>query len=289
MGSDSYFRMGSTHAICQDYALSGTREGIDFAIVADGCSGVAVDGIPGSPFTDFGARFLALSAMRWLSTLAGGGFPALALITDAAAKARASDLPKEALDATLITAVRNGNVVHVRQTGDGVVVAKKRNGKLQYTSLKFGNNAPYYLSYLLSEGRRQSLLSPEHAAPENKAEAGLLTLTEGTFSEECWKTNSIPTQLTYSDDLGVTNVCRSFEFDASDTEFVLILSDGAESFQLKDGTPVPLEQVLEQICAIKGLAGEFIVRRCNRFLQSFCVERGWKHYDDLSVAGIVFP
>ena len=75
-------------------------------------------------------------------------------------------------------------------------------------------------------------------------------------------------------------------FRREDTELVLLFSDGISSFQLKDGTPIPLEQVLDQVFDLKGFAGQFLTRRCTRFLQKFCAENGWQHADDFSVGGL---
>ena len=38
MNSDSYFEIGNTHQICQDYALSGNYKDMYYSVVSDGCS-----------------------------------------------------------------------------------------------------------------------------------------------------------------------------------------------------------------------------------------------------------
>ena len=79
---------------------------------------------------------------------------------------------------------------------------------------------------------------------------------------------------------------RELAFPTDLYDLVLLLSDGAESFHTKDGQPVELDLVLAQIFDFKGFAGQFLGRRCGRFLSSFCAENGWKHDDDFTVAGI---
>ena len=61
MNKDSFFKIGSTHNICQDYAISGRDEHykVDYAIISDGCSG-AED-------TDIGSRLVSLIAKQNIS------------------------------------------------------------------------------------------------------------------------------------------------------------------------------------------------------------------------------
>ena len=74
--------------------------------------------------------------------------------------------------------------------------------------------------------------------------------------------------------------------ETQNTDLLLIASDGIESFQTANGEPVPVEEVIDEILAIKNFKGEFLSRRCSRFLSKTCVERGWKHADDFAIAGI---
>lgn len=306
MEADFYFRVGCTHPICQDYALAGrTAEGTYYAVLSDGCSGkpipVLVPGVaekdlpkvPGSPYTDWGARFLTLSALRHLGDLSNGIFPAETIIHGAEAIARQAELPRQSLDATLLVAVTTtGGYLHTYQTGDGVVAHRMRNGRIEYTSRQFGNNSPYYLSYCLSKAREMQLLRPDPStvSPAEVEAAGTVEETFGWYDPEAKTWGKSVKKLS------LLPKGHSFETEAeqldhgvvgsSEVEVTMLLSDGVQSFQLKNGTPVPLEEVLEQIMAIKGFQGEFLTRRCNRFLQSFCVEKGWQHSDDFSAAAI---
>jgi hypothetical protein len=51
---------------------------------------------------------------------------------------------------------------------------------------------------------------------------------------------------------------------------------------------VALGAVLPQLLAIPAARGEFVVRRCRRFLNSFCRDHGWRNEDDLGVAAIAW-
>ena len=52
--TDHLFWAGDSHKVNQDYCLSGSKSGLHYAIVSDGCSS--------SPDTDFGSRILAKAA-----------------------------------------------------------------------------------------------------------------------------------------------------------------------------------------------------------------------------------
>lgn len=272
MSADAYFRMGSTHAICQDYAVSGTREGRPFALLSDGCSGIADRGDPGSPHTDFGARFLVRSALRQLPEVFEGRFPYRQMISDALAAANAVGLGRAALDATLLAATHCGDFAHTFQTGDGVIAVRHRSGAITYFATSFGQNAPYYLSYLLDLSLQELFMNLAKTA----------TVVCNTYLPRSgW---GEPNEQVHQ--LENFGICNARWFDATEVDLVLLFSDGVESFFDKDSNVVPLESVLEQIFSLKNLTGEFLTRRCNAFLHRFCAETGWKHADDFSVAGI---
>lgn len=278
MGSDACFRMGFTHQICQDYAIAGALSAqgrrLPYAVVSDGCSG--------SEHTDFGARFLvratelALEAALRYDPLgeALGMFHADLTIAHANRMVTVANLGRRSLDATLIRAVQlpSGRIV-VHQAGDGVVAARDRVTRtIAYQTMKFGGNMPYYLSYLLNDVDRARYLNL----------AGTVEIVRGSNPTGDWNEEVSVSTLT-------SDPVTDYMFDAAATDLVLIMSDGAESFQDMHGNPVPLTAVLEQLFDMKSSEGEFVTRRCTKFLTKFCAETGWRHYDDLSVAGIYVP
>jgi hypothetical protein len=54
MKADSYFEIGSTHQVCQDYALAYASDDFAYAIMSDGCTS--------SLNTDIGARLVSVIA-----------------------------------------------------------------------------------------------------------------------------------------------------------------------------------------------------------------------------------
>lgn len=173
-----------------------------------------------------------------------------------------------------------------------MIAHRARDGRIEYTSRQYGNNSPYYLSYLLDKNRENALFYPD---PEtsSKAEveaAGTLEETVGSFNPQTkeWTTSTKKRRLVSKDtsiEVDAHLVDQSF-VSSSTVDLTILFSDGILSFQQKNGTPVPVEEVLEQLFSIKGFVGEFLTRRCNRFLQSFCADRGWQHSDDFSAAAL---
>lgn len=276
MSADFFFKMGATHSVCQDYAVAGeTADGVRYAVVSDGCSGGAVPGVPGSPFTDFGARFLVKAAERRAIGIAGGFWPAKSILADAQAAARVLSLPASALDATLIAAAVQGDgQVQVFQCGDGVVIYRERSGRIRYCSPEFAGNQPFYLSYQ----RDQALLQRYcELTQEATVTCGMRIQLPG--AEPCWTRSA--------SSVSVEQLKTDWSvFDPADVDLILLCSDGILSFQRTGGESVPVEEVIDQLLAIKSYQGQFVGRRCHNFFGKFCQENDWTHADDVAIAGI---
>ena len=144
--TNSYFALGKTHTVCQDYANNFTSEhGAMILAVSDGCSS--------SPDTDFGARFIVQAAMTE---------PNMNPKEIVAVANKASNflcLPASCLDATLLVARAlpegrtpehpYGVAVETTIWGDGVLFVRFKDGKTQLIDVEFEQNTPAYLSYWL--------------------------------------------------------------------------------------------------------------------------------------------
>lgn len=261
--ADVSFSIGKTHDVCQDYGVaddpgqSGLSEPDAVAVVCDGCSS--------SPDTDMGARLLARSAIITRP------FDPNAIIQRADQYRAALELDPHALDATLLMARETSESdAEVFVCGDGVVVARRRDGTgYDFWTLSFNLNAPEYLSYRLDTDRY---------AEYQKAGGGVLTVSgKCPPVGDCLQAR-------------VQGVHFSRVFPRAVYDVVLVMSDGAESFQKRDGTrlvPVPLTDVLDQVLDLKVLTPGFLRRRMGKFLGKFCVANGWQHYDDFAVGGLV--
>lgn len=270
MNSDAYYEIGSGHTVCQDYARAGvTRPGPGlasprcFALLADGCSS--------SAHSDLGARLLVCTAIRSLE-LFGDLMSTDWLLSRAALAADELSIDRGCLDATLLAAWEaDDGQIEIRVAGDGVVAAKRCDGRIEIWTVDYGG-APAYLSYGLVEGRKRQYLHEGY---------GLRTVTHRFEGKE--------RVLEAATEMGAWRMT----IDPRDYEFILLLSDGVESFEC--AAPMSsfsaergptIDAVLGQLLAIRSTRGEFMVRRSRRFLQRFCRENQWQHSDDLAVAGI---
>jgi len=61
MNDDSIFTIGKTHRICQDYAHTGNKNGMFYAILSDGCSS--------SEHTDLGSRIMVKTAEKYIEEI----------------------------------------------------------------------------------------------------------------------------------------------------------------------------------------------------------------------------
>ena len=155
MQTGSFFTQGSTHMVCEDYALNG----VDYAIVSDGCSN------GGGPriHTDFGSRLLAKAAEEHLLKINGPFELFMQAVCSTAQTQQRSfpNLPVDCLTATLLTAVFHEGLFKVNIVGDGLVAARKKDKTWEIRSYDFvpggetGKKAPYYLKYDMMNQRQE--------------------------------------------------------------------------------------------------------------------------------------
>jgi len=294
VNADSYFTIGKTHSVCQDYAVAGLTDHpslpgfthptdpdpeacrIPYAIVADGCSS--------SSHTDFGSRLLARATVKALQhrtvfSIAGDETPLWTnrLVEEAKAWSDGMNLPETSLDSTLLVAYRRRNgLVRVVATGDGVIIARRReSGAIEHWDIEFNRGAPGYLNYIPIQGRLEEYLSMG---------LGERTITYsicgGVFDVE---TSSITHEGGFD---------YLLDLDPDTYDLVMVASDGIKSFQRRQGNgfeSVPLGVVIPHLTSLKNTRGQFMVRRMKRFLTKWCPKQGWHHYDDVAVAALHIP
>lgn len=269
MHADTFFTGGTGHKVCQDYARCGKlADEQTYAIVSDGCSS--------SPDTDFGARVLVLSAEHHLRRPADfGPFNVERVIQDAEIIVRGDSvlgsMPITCLDATLLAMRQYRDGLDVWITGDGVMVARQREGSFFLYNFDCGG-APPYLSYLLNEDRRKAW----------EEQFGKRTQTELRVPEMEEQPPRIDTPFKPG-----SPAFRMFTFPAASYDLVMLMTDGVHSFRHKETLePIPALQVVSRLMDFKSLTGEFVTRRVRKFLTKECPELGWTHYDDLGVAAV---
>ncbi|MHA2426409.1 MAG: protein phosphatase 2C domain-containing protein [Candidatus Hermodarchaeia archaeon] len=273
MNSDSYFRIGNAHQVCEDYALSGKTEDRAFAVMSDGCSG--------SPRTDFGARFLALAMEQILtnekmSEEEIGGIHMMGLNL-ARLMSSTSGLGDACLDATLGFVFTDKHFFRAFLSGDGAIAALKRNGEKWCGIIEYPSGAPPYLSYSLDEERVKYYLEQTEGCPFT------LTVHEWTNLE------SVST--TVNENEGMNS--HAFAFPRDEYELVMVMSDGVGSFQkpihsetTRYFEPVDAIRIVDELLAVKSYNGDFMKRRYKRVIKNLCIKSGWKHLDDISVAAV---
>ena len=147
MNSDAVINIGSTHPICQDYAIARDR----YVILSDGCSS--------SPDTDIGARLL----VRALDQLLISSRDIADLHADAARTAltwaNLLGLAPESVDATLLSVhIKNDDLI-IACSGDGVIILESQSGALDVHPISSPSGYPFYPSYLHQPDRLHEMVS----------------------------------------------------------------------------------------------------------------------------------
>lgn len=268
MHADSAFRIGSTHAVCQDYAVAGLCErGRPYAVLSDGCSS--------STDTDVGARLLVKAAERLLRESGGPPASGLAGLHAEAARLALSwaemlGLRPQAVDATLLTAHLNGEELVIGCSGDGVVCLQTVEGALDAYAVSYPEGYPVYPAYAHQPARLRALAEAGRARKE-------VTRLRAASIEERLRTESV------SEGGALTEV---FAVKADGYRFAALFSDGVQSFSLSGrAEAVLLETVLPELVSFKNTRGAFVGRRMQMFLKD-CQQKGWRHADDVTLAAL---
>ena len=284
MNTDVFFTQGSTHKVCEDYAISNRRDdkgtiiGPAFAIVCDGCSG--------ADDTDFGARLLARAALRHQDRFLSHDQRLNRILATAAMYRQSLGLPVQSLCSTLLMAVESGECINVTVVGDGVVFARKRDGTFIVYEYRYPSGAPYYLRYALN--------SADECEYGNKfgwqRHESVYEVVDGKF--KCAKMNSNHTTPNYAESaLTIMPVVRDFK--VAEYDLIGIMSDGASAFERfnetatgREPVSVSMSDVAKAVTAFKNYNGEFVQRRCQKAFEQFRKD-GWQNTDDFSI-GVVY-
>ena len=268
MNADIATETGDSHRICEDYGRVNQNGGTPFAIIADGCSDER------SPDTDFGARLLVKAAENFI-LIKDPEFHRSAVAT-AAAQSRGIGLHERSIDATLLTARVVDGRVDVDAWGDGVIVGVETTGAIVVSEIDYKHRPtvdpgsyPFYPSYLLSEIRQA-----------NHRQAAVKVVNRFIIQPD----GSVTDSTTVEDDSPSTHL--AYQIDRY--SYVAMMCDGISSFytvERKQQKVIPLAEVIKLLFPFKNGTGEFVQRRFNRFLEETRT-RGWKHYDDLTLAAI---
>ena len=293
MLSDSYFEQGTTHEVCEDYAVHGEN----YAIVSDGCS----NGGGPSINTDWGARFLCRAAEEHIEQ-----FDPDFLIDEIKNRIvyMMAGFPKiqpDCLTATLMMLrVLNGKF-HAFTIGDGVVGGKRKDGRWKIHVIDF-NSAPFYLKYKLCDEEKMfldsfgdkykirtyfgKLMDPKMEIPEfPKAEERY----------EAWSQVMTCSEMEYA--LNPQAPFNIFEFPIEDYEFAFVCSDGIEQFRQlqitemsKANENILMLDAMRIVMDFTTIRPGFAKHQKNWVFkqdkQGTLVRHKWKNFDDVAVGAL---
>ena len=272
MNADGAFRIGKTHAVCQDYVLAQGGQS-PRVFLADGCSS--------SPDTDIGARLLVRLAATEEQRAEARGLSGDICIQKIVEKARKQTallgLETRALDATLLHLRSEGDQWVAWIHGDGVLAWADNEGRIHAVSLTYSSSYPNYPNYLADPGRRAAFCAQNDNERQSEE---IVLLPEGRVQA-----------VSVTTEPGDAPVYRRTGF-LKDTLWVALLSDGVHSFVRTDEiegrlttTPIPWHTALRELLAFKSLNGAFVQRRLQRFSQE-CEARRWQHRDDIALGAL---
>jgi len=232
MIADSFFEQGSTHEVCEDYAV----HGLEYAILSDGCSnggGPRID-------SDWGSRLLCKAAEQHLSRFVASPDDPSAFLAAVSGTAQTQvrtfpNLGVNCLTATLLLLThRTYTSLDALVIGDGIVGGKRHDGRWKIYMIEFVGGGPYYLKYQMCGEEEQwkehcgstcrvstffGKLLPEYEPPED------FTFENRT---DFWQQNGSWGERTFEWDFRQPYML--FDFSREEYEFVFISSDGLQSF-----------------------------------------------------------
>jgi len=281
MNCDCAFNIGSTHEVCQDYALSGKNT----VSIADGCSG--------SVLSDFGSRVLSVTAMNKMIELTSlHDFDEMELILLARPSIKMLNLPNECLDATLLCAAKKEDAAEAICYGDGVIAIRMKDDYTLVICVEYTDSYPFYINYLFDKTNRLSNWKENH---NNRKITFSIIKPDGEveiISHNCDKTPRI------GYDKGEVGLLRAdghrvmVELITDNAESISIISDGVQSFyhtliteHSSQNEKISYYDVLKDLLRFKSYTGKFVQRRMNKFIKT-CAKKGWSHSDDISIAAI---
>jgi hypothetical protein len=262
--TDHHFYIGYAHVCngkpCQDYALSGTYNGMAYVIISDGCST--------GGFTDVGSRLMTFSSRSaikesWITcrdTLNKRIPSEIALIQRIKLSGISDpmDLVRDDLLATNIYACISdkGGFVHLR--GDGVVAIKYLDGRIVLKRYDWKDNIPFYPAYI--DDNYVSFIDI------HGGDKSLLRFKEDSFILDAdGKIISEPRQNLYSVEDGIKGAVIGIHNPLEKgIEFIAIFSDGVTQIE-----NVKWQDAVYQLMSFKTLRGKFTIRRLNGALKSF--------------------
>jgi hypothetical protein len=278
MNTDCAFYIGTTHKICQDYALANANS----VVVSDGCSG--------SLLTDIGSRIISVTAINKIKEADSlYNFEEKECILLARPSIKILNLPNQCLDATLLMATVFDYGVQATCCGDGVIAIQTKDKDIIIINCSYTDSYPFYMNYLYDQTGRYSNWQNNH----NKKK---ITQTVIDPKGQVSPTQTIIENKRLPKDIGLTRVLENKVLveiaDESYIDYIAIMSDGIHSFYEKISTEtskynqsINYINILKELLTFKNYNKAFVQRRINKF-RKLCEKNNWANSDDFSLAVI---
>ena len=278
MNSDAYFEIGTTHIVCQDYALAGQYQDMHYAILSDGCSSAKYSEIGSQILCHVTQYFLHLYYDLFASKTDHQSLERLlgnSILTRADEIRKLYTLNPECLQAILLIAIHIKGMVHVFGWGDGVIITKTKNSTRIFEIDYPETNAPFYLGtsldiYIKTFGPKASV---RHRVQYVGEESQIFETT-------------LPVYKMVSMEADLVGASQIHETDNVDTSIILC-SDGLTQYMDQDSKPIPVTTIVQELIDYPNTKGAFIQRTMN-FMKKELIKKKWSHLDDISVAGISY-
>jgi len=290
MVTDNYFEIGSTHDVCQDYALSGKiNDNLSYAIITDGCSQSHKE----CGEVDLGARIVAYAARESLKgILEHSESPSMfkvdfqdilqSIIFQVQIKiieiGNSLNLNKLFSDSTLVIAISNGDLAYVYVFGDGGVIVKKKDGTIIYDEISYLSSAPYYISYSIDKEREKQYLKEFGASPV--IHTNHIFPFDGGIED---------VKITHKQAKEINHDIYTFSsFIYDNFSSVSVTSDGIKSFQAleEENKDIRTIEMVPKFVDFKSKNPVFLKRRMLMVKKENTIKK-ISHYDDISVASIM--
>jgi len=274
---DTYFEIGDSHLNCEDYALHGTIDSMEYGIIADGCSS--------AEHSEIGAQILCHVARYYIEFYYQTGIffklplRDMVLLLEGSIRKRADELRKlypitpEALQATLMAIIKIKNTNFLFVWGDGIVIeryASPDNHSIRQnliTKIEYAENTPFYL--VTDEKRYKSFFKSKGIEEPKKI---IETFTNDQKRHETE---------------GHFNLPYMFKFDKEiNLKSITICTDGILSYMNENKKPIDFLTIAPEFTKFKSTTGEFVKRRMSFFKKSVD-KKQWTHYDDIATATII--
>jgi serine/threonine protein phosphatase PrpC len=284
MNSDSYFEIGSSHMVCQDYALSGNYRDMWYGIVSDGCSSADYSEIGAQVLCHVTKNFLSLYYDLFFNETIKAEYIAGLLANSIRAKAdevrKVYPISRDSLQATLLVSVvvkiADIQKAFIFAWGDGVIMSSKSQ-TLHVETIDYPKtNAPVYL--MTDQEAYKNKFAPEDCVKQTK----MYTLDPSTYKMVYESIESI--NMAWASKTFWGPYVQSFNVNPG--YFILLATDGLSQYQDQNKKPIEILNIIPSILDYPNYNGQFVKRTMN-FLKRDLIRKNWSHADDIGIATII--